>query len=105
MRVPLDIVVLEAMTAAAKLLGCEALASGLPQFDWDWFTFAALVSAAFSGMLRPAEVVALRPELVRCPTAGLREVPWAVVALERPKNRRALGRLQHATIRDIPTTM
>ena len=104
-RNPIDVGVLQAMCAVAKLLGCQALKEGRAALAWEWFVFATLVAVGFYGMLRPGEIVALRKDIVRCPSPfeADRE-PWAIVAIERPKNRRALGRVQFAAIRDAATT-
>ena len=46
----------------------------------------------------------MRRSLLCGPTEAAGEEPWAVVVIERPKNRRALGKVQHAAIRDSSAT-
>ena len=103
-RVPIDPLALEACCAVARLLGLTFVILNWPALGWDWLVAGSLWEVAFYGLLRPVEVTALRPELIRLPSAGEAVQPWAFLAIERPKNRRALGRVQFAAVRHQPAS-
>ena len=104
MRTPLDPIVLGACCGLCRRWATWALAEGHPSVGFEWLTLGCLLAVGFYGMLRPGELAALTPELVRGPSGAPHEEPWAIVAIRRPKNKRAMGRVQFATIRDEATT-
>ncbi len=92
--------VLDAACGLCRLLAGKALAVGNFDQRFEWLMFASLLVVGFCALLRPCEIVALRPELIREPSEIADDDGWALVAIEQAKNRRAMGKAQFFAVRD-----
>ena len=65
-----------------------------------WFCFGILVRVGYSALLRPGELLALRARDVLFSWDSIRGQNVAVLALEHPKNAKAMGLSQFTTVDD-----
>ena len=93
-RLPIPQLVVDAMSISAVLE-----ASRSPKHASLFWSFACLIRIGFNGLCRPGEVLILRPYDLNF-SHRIGEEPL-VVAVERPKNRGALGRTQFRMITDL----
>ena len=91
--------VLRALAGISRLLAWEARASDVA-LSLEWVLFAALVEAGFYALLRPGELLSLTSAQICCDEAAGEGQGWASIAILRPKNRRFMGRIQYAAVRD-----
>jgi hypothetical protein len=102
--VPLDPVALDAMCSFDRVLALQCAVERRLALAFEWFTVAGTLAVGFFAMLRPIELISIHPANVRGPTLAQNEEPWAVVAIERPKNRRSMGRIQFSSVRNLEAT-
>jgi hypothetical protein len=86
------------------VLGLREIAAGQTAHGWRYFAFAAVTEAAFYGLLRPSEALAMSPGLVSTPEECSGLPMQAIVAVTKLKNRRALGKTQFAAVRSESCT-
>ena len=98
-RVPMPEAVMEAVFAVCLVMGFVA---DPVRARW-WIPLAVVLRAAFFGLLRPIEAWALASHGVALPSARVAKLGPRLGALmvEKPKNRRAMGVRQFASVRDV----
>lgn len=67
---------------------------------WSWPSMAVCLLIAFSGMMRPGEVVGLRLEDLMFPDTGYQSVDVLFVRVQKPKMRRLNARREFVKITD-----
>ena len=92
-RVPVPPEVLQAI-----FIACIDMGFSEPSLAIYWFSAAVLFRLAFYGLLRPGEMLNLRARDILIATG--RGYEAVVLTIIDPKNRRSLGRAQHALIRE-----
>jgi hypothetical protein len=96
-RVPMRIEIMTALCHYSALAACklDQARSAL------WMSFATVVRVGFFGLLRPKELFALTPSVIRLPTkVSFPSARVATITVVDPKNKGALGRVQVRIIRD-----
>ena len=101
LRCAISLPVLLAMSIVSKVFGFAS--SGIDAYLW--FACGVILEAGFFGLLRPVEMLGLRPCLLYLPNRMLSLAgDCAVVALIQPKNAKYAGRIQFSIIRSKHTT-
>lgn len=98
LRKPLPLLVLQAATALARALALDALLKGNSS-SGEWLLVATLLDTGFYALLRPEEILKLSRKCVSFDSALRDGKGWASLAIENPKNRRSMGRIQYACVR------
>ena len=101
LRVPIPVLVLEAMFIYAMLAGFSSMGNAAR----DWISFGLGLITSFDGLLRPGEWCALTARKVLMPSSRLqRLVGRGLLTISNGKNRRVFGRIQIAMV-DSPRVM
>ena len=100
LRTPLPLCVLMGMICQARLFSCEAASS---QQRCKWLIFSCLLAVGYFGLLRPGELLGIRRKHVCLPNSLTFALPYATIALQKPKNFRQLGNVQFVTIKHADT--
>ena len=96
LRMPLPVPVFLAMVIYSRV---KALQSSCSTQRSLWFAFATILELAFYGLLRPGEALGIECRDVSLPNSLSLGQPHLTLTLRDPKNRRQLGRLQHAVVK------
>ena len=99
-RPPMPLAILVVLLCEARQL---AVASQDQKRREVWYVFSALMMVGFFGLLRPAEICAIRLEDVSLPSSWSLAGLFAVIRACSPKNARQMGRQQFTEIRQADT--
>ncbi len=99
LRRPMPKVVLQALAGTARMIAWDSRLDN-PGHAREYILFALCLEVGFHALLRPGELLAVRWQEICCDVVLDGEQGWASLAILRPKNRRYMGKVQYAAVRD-----